>query len=340
MVRNRAVTVFGACGHTGRFVVAEFCRRGWKPILAGRDAKKLDALADLHPGLEVRVASVDDQRSLDRALSGAAAVINCAGPFLDTAAPIIDAALRACIHYLDVAAEQASVLSVFERFADSARDAGVVAVPAMAFYGGLGDLLATAAFRNWDRADEITIATALDSWKPTYGTRVTGQRNPGRRFIFSNNKLQRGDPPPPRTWNFPAPFGPQDVEGLPLSETITISRHLRVPEIRVYLNRTSIMEVNNPETPPPVAADDSGRSSQVFLVDVIARKGDTERRAVAHGRDIYAVSAPIVVEATERAVKGLVKNTGVRAPGEAFDAHDFLRSLSPNYLCLEIHDDE
>jgi hypothetical protein len=283
---------------------------------------------------------VDDPASLDHALSGAAAVINSAGPFLDTAGPVIAAAIRAGIHYLDVAAEQAAVLSVFERFADAACDAGIVVVPAMAFYGGLGDLLATAAMGSWDHAEEISIATALDSWRPTRGTRVTGQRNRGQRFYFSANKLDRADPPPSRIWNFPPPFGRQDVEGLSLSETITLSRHLRTPEIRVYMNRQPIMDVRNPDTPPPTAADDTGRSSQVFVMDVIVRKGNTERRALARGRDIYAVSAPIVVEAAERVVKGPAKTTGVRAAGEVFDARGFLSSLSPAHLTFEIPDHE
>src|SRR5262249_41061533 len=195
-------------GHTGRFVVSELCRRGWTPILAGRDATKLSALSTTHPHLDVRVASVDDRASLDRAVSGAAAVINCAGPFLDTAAPVLSAALRAGIHYLDVAAEQAAVLAVFEHFAEQARDADVVVAPAMAFYGGLGDLLATAAMGDWTEADEICIAIALDSWKPTRGTRLTGQRNPGQRFVFSNNRLERAGPPAPRMCPFPPPLRP------------------------------------------------------------------------------------------------------------------------------------
>ncbi|MGH7186102.1 MAG: saccharopine dehydrogenase NADP-binding domain-containing protein, partial [Pseudomonadota bacterium] len=143
--RDRQVAVFGASGHTGRFVVRELVRRGWAPILVGRDAVKLNAVREAHPGTEVRVASLDASVSLDRALSGAVAVINCAGPFLATAAPVIDAALRARIHYLDVTPEQRAALAAFERCADVARDAGVVIAPAMAFYGGLGDLLATAA---------------------------------------------------------------------------------------------------------------------------------------------------------------------------------------------------
>jgi pimeloyl-ACP methyl ester carboxylesterase len=136
MIQNQIVTVFGAYGHTGRFVVSELRKRGFTPILSGRDAAKLKEAGNAHGGLEGRVTSVDDPASLDRALSGAVAVINCAGPFIDTAVPVIDAALRASIHYLDVAAEQAAVLAVFERFASAARDAGVVVIPAMAFYGG------------------------------------------------------------------------------------------------------------------------------------------------------------------------------------------------------------
>ena len=337
MTQNRTVTVFGAYGHTGRFVVSELRKRGFMPILSGRDAAKLKEAAKAHAGSELRVATVNDSASLDQALSGAVAVINCAGPFIDTAAPVVDAAMRASIHYLDIAAEQAAVLAVFERFANAPQDAGVVVAPAMGFYGGLGDLLATAAMGEWDAADEICVAIGLDSWKPTRGTRLTGQRNPGRHFIFSNNRLKRADPPPARKWKFPAPFGEQDVVGLSLAETITISRHLRTPEIRAYINLAPIADIRDPNTPAPTAADENGRSSQIFVMEATARRGSEERRAVLHGRDIYAITAPIVVEATHRVVNGLAKRTGVVAAGEAFAAQAFLTSLSPTHLSFEMH---
>jgi len=332
MSLNKQVTVYGAYGHTGRFVVAELCRRGWKPVLSGRDSAKLKEIGDEYPALNTHVAAVEDPLSLSAAVSGSCAVINCAGPFLDTAGPIIEAAIRSRVHYLDVAAEQAAVLDVFERFGTDDRVNEIVVAPAMAFYGALGDLMATVAMGDWGNADEICIAVALDSWKPTRGTRLTGQRNHGPRFIFSKNKLERGDPPPHRKWNFPAPFGEQEVEPLSLSETITISRHLQTPEIRMYLNLAPLSDLRNPETPAPKAADESGRSSQTFLMDVIARRAGQERRVVARGRDIYAITAPIVVEATTRIVMGSVKTRGVVAAGEAFDARDFLNSLTPAYL--------
>jgi len=297
----------------------------------------LRACRDKYGELETRVASVEDPVSLDRALAGATAVINCAGPFLDTTAPVIEAALRAGIHYFDLAAEQAPVLATFEHFSEPARAAGVVVVPAMAFYGGLADLLATAAMGDWIRADEIQVAIALDSWQPTRGTRVTGQRNTSQRVVYANHRLvPLADPPPTRTWSFPAPFGTQDVVALPLSEIITISRHLRAAEIHSYMNLAPLEDLRDPAVGPPTAADESGRSAQVFMADVIVRKGGEERRAVARGRDIYAVTAPLVVEAVARIAGAPTYAAGVMAPGELFDARDFLAALSPDDLVVDM----
>ena len=98
----------------------------------------------------VRPATVDDPDSLDRALAGAAAVINCAGPFAVTAGPVVEAALRAGIPYVDVAAEIEANASMFADYAE-APEGDIPVVPAMAFYGGLGDLLVTAAHGGLDR---------------------------------------------------------------------------------------------------------------------------------------------------------------------------------------------
>ena len=325
----RRVTVFGAYGHTGRFVVAELLRRGWTPMLAGRDAAKLDAFGASHPALERRVAHIDDAASLDRALTGAVAVINAAGPFLDTATPLVDAALRAGAHYLDLTAEQQSVLDTFERHGAAARDAGIVVLPGMAFYGGLADLLATAAIGDWPDADAIDVAVALDSWHPTAGTRLTGQRNHHRRRVIANGRLDfLPDPAPTREWTFAAPFGAQAMVALPFSETVTISRHLPVRELHSYLNLAALADVRDPATPAPVVDAMHGRSAQRFALDVTVRRGDAVRRQAAYGHDIYAVTAPLVVEALERIVDGRCRRSGAVAAGEAFDAPDFLAALA------------
>jgi len=339
---NANIVVYGAYGHTGRFVVTELLRRGLRPILSGRDADKLKAFATATPGLEIRPAPVDQPRSVDRVLAGAALVINCAGPFAVTAAPIIEAALRARIPYLDVAAELEANVDTFHHYAQPAQKAGVVVVPAMAFYGGLGDLLATAAMREWDGADEISIAYGLDSWHPTAGTRLAGQisrqRRNGRRVVFAEGRLQYRDSEAPLSaWQFPAPLGTQTVIGeFTMADSVTIPRHLRVPEIRSYMTAAAVGDVSAASWQPPTAKDESGRSAQTFIVEVVARSGGESRRASASGRDIYAFTAPLAVEAAQRILDGRAAGSGVLAAGEAFDARDFLQALSPAYLALQL----
>jgi hypothetical protein len=330
---KQTITVFGAYGHTGKFVITELLKRGLTPVLSGRSKDKLEAMGSKYPNLKICPASVDNPNELDNALEGSTAVINCAGPFLDTATALIEAALRNGIHYLDMTAEQQSVLNTYEQFTFEAKDKGIVILPAIGFYGGLADLLATAAMADWETAEAIDIAIALDSWKPTPGTRLTGKRNTYRRLIFSNNKLEfLADPPPARKWEFSQPFGLQDVEGIPFSEIITISKHLKVNEINSYINLAPLQDIRNSDTPPPHAVDDSGRSAQFFLMEVKVRLGNKVRSAMASGRDIYAITAPLIVEATIRIAEGLIKKTGVVSPGEVFDATDFLKSLCPEYL--------
>src|SRR5262245_31642662 len=96
---NKTVAVYGAYGHTGRFIVAELRRRGWTPALSGRDSEKLKVVGAALGETDLRFAAIDDARALDRAFAGAAAIINCAGPFASTAAPVIEAALRARVPY-------------------------------------------------------------------------------------------------------------------------------------------------------------------------------------------------------------------------------------------------
>ena len=342
MNSDQDITVFGAYGHTGRFVVSELQRRGAKPILSGRDPNKLKVLGELHLGLEVRLASVDDPASLDRALDGAAAVINCAGPFATTAAPVIEAALRARIPYLDVAAEIEANADTFEQYADKARRAEVVVLPAMAFYGGLGDLLATAAMGDWTAADEICIAYSLSSWKPTLGTRAASQmskqRRAGRRIVFTNGRMElRTDEAPVAEWTFAPPIGTQAMLGeFTTADSLTIPRHLKTSEIRTYMTLAPLKDLSDPDLSPPPATDERGRSSQLFHVEVVARLGGKERRVQASGRDIYAITAPLVVEATERVINMPAGTGGVFSAGELFDARDFLNSLSPEHLLFDI----
>jgi hypothetical protein len=319
-----AVVVYGATGHTGRFVVEELLRHGLPTVVSGRNHDALEALWD---NLEVRPAAVDDPHALDQALKNAAAVINCAGPFALTADPMIDAAARAGIPYVDVAAEIEANVSTYARHSDT------LVVPAMAFYGGLGDLLTTAALGERTSADEVHVAYGLTSWHPTPGTRVAGQvshdRRNGRRLRFIDGALQyHDDRPVQEEWTFPEPLGRRRViPEFTMADVVTIPSHLAVPEVRTYMTVEAAGDLMDADTPAPVAADDTGRSDQTFVVDVRVRTGGEERRATAQGRDIYAISAPLAVGAVRRILAGAYRAEGVASAGAMFDAVDFLNDL-------------
>jgi short subunit dehydrogenase-like uncharacterized protein len=341
MSTTAAVVVYGATGHTGRFIVAELRRRGFATVISGRDAAQLEVLAEEWGQVAVRPATVDDPGSLDRALAGAAAVVNCAGPFAVTGGPVVEAALRAGIPYVDVAAEIEANAAMFADYTEAARKTDTPVVPAMAFYGGLGDLLVTAAMGEWTAADVAHVAYGLSSWHPTAGTRAAGQvshqRRAGRRVRFADGALQyHDDKTSEQDWLFPEPLGRRAVIAeFTMTDVVTVPSHLAVPEVRTYMTVEAARDLAEEDTPAPAPVDALGRSNQIFVVDVLVRAGGVERRATARGQDIYAVTAPLVVEAVRRILAGHTRTTGVASAGAMFDAADFLRALTP-HLSVEL----
>lgn len=211
----------------------------------------------------------------------------------------------------------------------------------MAFFGGFGDLLVTTAMGDWTAADAAHIAYGLSSWHPTAGTRAAGavsrQQRGGRRIRYANGRLEyRQDAPPTLEWPFPAPMGSRPVIAeFTMADVVTVPSHLPIPEVHTYMTLEAARDVVAADTPTPAPIDERGRSAQTFLIDVVVCSGDEERRAVARGQDIYAVTAPLVVEAVDRILTGRINTIGVASAGEIFDAPDFLRALSP-HISLEL----
>ncbi|GLH71772.1 saccharopine dehydrogenase [Geothrix limicola] len=321
----KSVAVYGASGHTGQFVVQEARRRGLSVVAIGRSATRLNAVFPL--AVTRRVAALDDPVSLEQAFADCALVINCAGPFLDTAAPLARAALQAGCHYIDVTAEQASAQATFADFDAPARAASRVVIPGAGFYGGLADLLASALAPDGD-IDEITVAIALDRWWPTAGTRRTGERNNVPRVVVKHGKLVPLIPPAEvPDWVFSPVLGHQPMVEMPFSEIITLAHHLKVGSIRSLLNRSALDDIRDGTTPPPTAVDDSGRSAQRFELEVRLVQGSVIKTARVRGQDIYAVTAPIVIQAGLRLLSPSYRHSGALALAEAIDPVELLGAL-------------
>src|SRR6056297_1256479 len=123
--------LYGAYGYTGRLVAELAADHGPAPILAGRNSDKVSTMADRY-GWKKRVFNLDDPATVARALDGVDCVLHCAGPFAQTAAPMVTACLETGTHYLDITGE----IEVFEALAArdaAATEAGVMLLPGVGF---------------------------------------------------------------------------------------------------------------------------------------------------------------------------------------------------------------
>lgn len=326
-----AVAVYGATGHTGRFILSALTRRGIRVVAVGRRGSVIH-------GIPFRVAAIDAPAALARAFAGCRVVINAAGPFLDTAAPVARAALAAGCHYIDLTAEQESARATLRDFDQPARERGLVVVPAAGFFGGLADLLASALADRHDPIESIQVAIHLDHWWPTPGTRLTGARNSFPRLVVEDGRLVPMELPPPRTrWDFGPPLGAVEMQGVPLSEMVTLSRHLPTRRIRTWLSTNALDDLRDPHVPAPAAVDALGRSAQRFSMQVVVEDARGRHCATARGRDIYAVSAPLAIAAAARLLDREGCRAGAHSLGSAFHPRELLSELVPAEFEATLH---
>jgi NAD(P)H-binding len=333
-MRTDVIAVYGPTGYTGRQVVDELRRRGIGLLLVGRDPKRLRTVAQ-GSGAEVRVAGLDDPMKLRRAFDGAAAVINCVGPFQASAEPVVAAAVSAGAHYLDFTAEQAPLLPLAKHWDEPARKAGVAIVPAVGFYGGVGDLLASVTAIGIERPMEAVIGYAVDGWLLTGGSRATAAAVAGRRWVWREGRLELVTGAPRYgSFEFPDSRGTQPVmEDYPLPEVLTVPRHLRVPSVRLVMAASTLQEVFAADAPAPGDVSDEQRAGSRFTVVAAVSNGCSERYTVVHGRDIYGITAPIIAGAAEVLIGS--GKAGMLAPSQAVDPQALLAGLGGRGLVVE-----
>ncbi|MBI3478968.1 MAG: saccharopine dehydrogenase NADP-binding domain-containing protein [Nitrosomonadales bacterium] len=123
--------IYGATGFTGTLIAEEAVRRGHRPILAGRNVKKLQALGE-RLGLAWQAFSLEDVGAVFEAAESIDLVLNAAGPFTKTCEPLMDACLAGKSHYLDISNE-IPVLHAAQARHRMAEENGVSIIPGVGF---------------------------------------------------------------------------------------------------------------------------------------------------------------------------------------------------------------
>ena len=339
--------LFGATGYTGRLTAEALAAAGARPVLAGRDRARLEALAERLGGLPVAEADTSRPDSV-RALVGAGDVlVSTVGPFLTRGEPAVRAAVEAGAAYLDSTGEPPFLRRVFEEFGP--RAAGRCAlVPAFGYDFVPGNLAGALALSEAPAATRVTVgyfATGRGGFSS--GTMASGAGlllEPG--FAWRDGRLRRE-----RTARRVRSFSIGGRDRLAVSyaggEHYTLPRLApALREVDVYLGwfgrrsravqglsavgaplaripgvRQLTRVVTGPlrrrtGQGPTEATRRAGRS----LVVAIATDDQGRERARVHlqGPDPYTLTARLLAWAATRAASGGLKGTGALGPVDAF----------------------
>jgi short subunit dehydrogenase-like uncharacterized protein len=148
--------IYGATGYTGRIITRLAIEYGIRPVLAGRDREAVSQLAREY-GFDHRVFSLDSPTAIDAALNGISVVLHCAGPFIHTSRPMVDACIRNHVHYADITGEIEVIEAVRSRDAE-ARAAGVMLLPGSGFDVVPSDCLAAHLKQQLPTATHLKLA--------------------------------------------------------------------------------------------------------------------------------------------------------------------------------------
>jgi short subunit dehydrogenase-like uncharacterized protein len=147
------IVLYGATGYTGGLTAAAMVASGARPVLAGRDQDRLNAvaarLAQTGAGidLETAVADIERPEPLRALLEAGDVLVSTAGPFMKVGRSAVAAAVDAGAVYLDSTGEPPFIRQVFEEFGPRAERTGAVLLTAFGYDYVPGNLAGALALR-------------------------------------------------------------------------------------------------------------------------------------------------------------------------------------------------
>ncbi len=172
MEQERKVLVYGGGGYTGKLIAECLARRGMPFYFAGRTRARLEAALEVvkqRRGGPVDAQIVTASNSVEELLplfSKVDVVINVAGPFMQVAWPVVEAALAANCHYLDTTGEQDWVIAIAEKFGQAFADRNLLLCPANSYMWAAGALAAEVVLETAG-VDSIDLLYQIDNGLPS-----------------------------------------------------------------------------------------------------------------------------------------------------------------------------
>jgi saccharopine dehydrogenase (NAD+, L-lysine-forming) len=332
--------IYGANGYTGELVASLACRRGHRPVLAGRNRDKVEAVAR-RLDLSHRIVSLTDAAGLRASLDGIAAVLLTAGPFSKTSDSMVDACLETGTHYLDVTGE-IEVLESLWRRDEAAQRRGVTLIGGVGFDVVPTDCLAALLAPELPGAVELSIACSIHGRvsRGTLKATLEGLGLGGKvrrdgcivgvRLFHERRRVRFFD-------------AERDVVAVPWGDVATAYHSTGIPNVTVYmalpafavaaarvlprvlsfppLERAVRTVIDRSVYGPSEARRRRGRAE--VWAEVVDARGNALRGTLTT-QEAYAFTAESALRAVERVLRGT--DPGALTPSRAFGA-DFLHSL-------------
>jgi short subunit dehydrogenase-like uncharacterized protein len=289
--------LYGAAGYTGALIAQHARDRGHRPVLAGRSGSAVATLAG-RLGLPHRAVALEDPAALTAALDGVHLVLNAAGPFLHTAAPLAEACLRAGVHYLDIGNEL-QVFRALYGLDQRARQAGITIMPGAGFGVVATNCLARYVSDAVGGAAILEVATRAATAQQGPGVAATRQENmPYGGWIRQAGHLEPC-PLGSGTITITLPDGPCLIMPLPTGDLEAAFQATRAADITAY------GAVPGHPAPGSRTSDPSAGQRPVFQSFAWARAtgpGGATSEAWLQTGESYAFTAVASIRAVEEAL--------------------------------------
>lgn len=311
--------IYGATGYTGSLASERAKEVGIDIILGGRQSTKLQDMATKLQMLH-RAFSLGDAIAIQANLKDVSVVLNCAGPFSQTAESLAEACIQSGVHYLDVSAELSTYLAI-DNMNERAIRAGVMLLPGSGGSVALLGCLASKALARIDDASSIDVALHVS------GPMSRGSLTSAKSAVIvdclkcSEGELVEHDAGQTMAFDFNDGRGPVLCYPATLPDLFTIWKTTGVANVRTYVNVSgSSLEWEHSASLPHGPTKEERENNSYNVAIVAHGSGGAKVHGEMHTINGYTFTAMASVKAVRLVLEGKTR-PGFQTPVTAFGAH-------------------
>ena len=321
--------IYGATGYSGSRTAERAVALGYQPVLAGRSEPEVKKLAE-RLGLTWESCDLKDTTKLTQVLSKFSAVLNAAGPFIDTYKPMIEACIKTGTHYLDISGE-VGVYEGLASYQSQAIQAGIMIMPAVGFDMVPGDCLALMLKDKLPDARELNIAYSFDGTLSRGSTRTALVTFSPDTQVRRGGKITRLAAPIVRNFDFgsKSSAGTVDCYSATFGDISIGARTTAIPDITSYMHVTAAFQklatLTSAEAVnllPDGPSDEELKTHSAFIVGEARNKSGKTVRARLTTPQVYAITFPLAAEIAQQVHGGKLR-PGFQTPAAIF-GKDFI----------------